>query len=55
MNYAFAKKSYEDHTDFGLPYDFESLMHYSADAFSKIENGSIVGHTIVPIVRKFIK
>lgn len=31
----FQKKSNEETETFGLPYDFDSLMHYPNDAFAK--------------------
>ena len=35
MLYNFDKQSYNDTTDFGLPYDFESIMQYHNSAFGK--------------------
>lgn len=38
----FAKTNNSDVTDFGFPYDYHSVMHYSAKAFSVNGNETIV-------------
>ncbi|XP_054265143.1 astacin-like metalloprotease toxin 5 isoform X1 [Macrosteles quadrilineatus] len=48
LTHNFEKKRFVDHTDFGLGYDYDSIMHYSSVAFAKRnENGFPVGPTMV--------
>lgn len=45
----FAKYTVDTVTDFGVPYDYGSVMHYPSKAFSK--NGN---ETIIPLKVSFI-
>jgi Astacin (Peptidase family M12A). len=38
----FGKASPKDVSDYGVPYDFQSVMHYPAKAFSKNGKDTIV-------------
>lgn len=38
----FAKYSNDTVTDFGVPYDYDSVMHYTEKAFSANGNNTIV-------------
>lgn len=42
MEHNFAKYRQDEVTDFGVPYDYGSVMHYRATAFSKDGNRTIV-------------
>lgn len=52
--YAFDKLSSDVVTSFGVPYDYESVMHYSAYAFSANERPTIVAKVNLLLLLLFL-